>query len=254
VSGDQRSSTRLTGGEEGAPSGTLELLAGGDVEVLGLLPYSSNYTMLAKLSSRGAEALAVYKPRRGERPLWDFTPGSLAAREVAAYLVSEAAGWGIVPPTVLRGDAPLGEGSLQLFVPHDPERHCFVIMEERMEELACFAAFDVVANNADRKAGHVLEGAGGKLWGVDHGLTFHVEPKLRTVIWAFADQPLSPDLIASLERLEARLSGDSGLGAELAALLSPVEAGATRARLRALLKEGRFPPPGDDRPLPWPLV
>ena len=252
--GDQRSPTRLSSGGEGAPPGTVELLAGGDVEVLGLLPYSSNYTMLAKVSGPRGEALAVYKPRRGERPLWDFAPGSLAAREVAAYLLSEAAGWGIVPPTVLRGDAPLGEGSLQLFVPHDPERHCFVIMEERMEELACFAAFDVVVNNADRKAGHVLEGAGGKLWGVDHGLTFHVEPKLRTVIWAFADQPLPADLMAALERLEARFGGDSGLGADLAALLSPVEAEATRARVRALLSNGRFPPPRDDRPLPWPLV
>lgn len=253
MSGDQRSSTRLNGGEEGAP-GTLQLLAGGEVEVLGLLPYSSNYTMLAKVSRQSGEALAVYKPRRGERPLWDFAPGSLAAREVAAYLVSEAAGWGIVPPTVLRRDAPLGEGSLQLFVPHDPERHCFVIMEERMEELACFAAFDAVANNADRKAGHVIEGASGKLWGVDHGLTFHVEPKLRTVIWAFADQPLPPSLITELERLEGRLSGDRGLGDELAVLLSPLEAEATRARVRALLGSGRFPPPHDDRPLPWPLV
>ena len=252
--GDQRSQTRLNGSGGQAPPGSLELLAGGGIEVLGLLPYASNYTMLAKVSGAGGEALAVYKPRRGERPLWDFTPGSLAAREVAAYLVSEAAGWGIVPPTVLRRDAPLGEGSLQLFVPHDPERHCLVIMEERMEELACFAAFDAVANNADRKAGHVLEGAGEKLWGVDHGLTFHVEPKLRTVIWAFADRPLGAQLIAGLELLEDRLSGARGLGAELAALLSPLEAEATRARVRALLKSGRFPPPGVDRPLPWPLV
>lgn len=254
MSGDQRSSTRLNGGDAPAPPATLELLSRGEVEVLGLLPYSSNYTMLAKVSDQSGEALAVYKPRRGERPLWDFAPGSLAAREVAAYLISEAAGWGIVPPTVLRRDAPLGDGSLQLFVPHDPERHCFVIMEERMEELACFAAFDAVANNADRKAGHVIEAASGKLWGVDHGLTFHVEPKLRTVIWAFADQSLPPALVADLERLERRLAGNARLGGELAGLLSPVEAEATRARVRALLASGRFPPPGDDRPLPWPLV
>lgn len=252
--GDQRAPARLAGGDGATAAGTLELLAAGDIEVLGLLPYSSNYTMLAKVSQAGAEVLAVYKPRRGERPLWDFAPGSLAAREVAAYLVSEAAGWGIVPPTVLRRDAPLGDGSLQLFVPHDPERHCFVIMEERLEELAPFAAFDAVANNADRKAGHVIEEASGKLWGVDHGLTFHVEPKLRTVIWSFADQVIPPSLSADLERLEERLTNEGALGGELAALLSPVEAEATRARVQALLASGRFPPPGDDRPLPWPLV
>ena len=123
-----------------------------------------------------------------------------------------------------------------------------------MEDLAPFAAFDAVANNADRKAGHVIEEAGGKLWGVDHGLTFHVEPKLRTVIWAFAEQSLSPSLRADLERLEQRLADRRALGGELAALLSPVEAEATRVRVRSLLASGRFPPPSDDRPLPWPLV
>ncbi|MFN2526684.1 MAG: SCO1664 family protein, partial [Actinomycetota bacterium] len=173
-----------------AGNATEVLLATGDVEVLGRLPYSSNYTFLARVTGPSSERLAVYKPRQGETPLWDFRQGTLAARELAAFRVSEAAGWGIVPPTVLRSDAPLGEGSLQVFIEHDPDRHYFALMEERREEFARFAAFDVVVNNADRKAGHVLEDGSGRLWGVDHGVTFHVEPKLRTVIWAFAGESL----------------------------------------------------------------
>ncbi len=230
---------------------TLELLRTGDVEVLGLLPYSSNYTFLTRLTD---EILAVYKPRRGERPLWDFPHGTLAGREVAAYLVSEAAGWRIVPPTVLREDAPLGPGSLQLFVEHDPERHYFVIMEERSEDLVPFAAFDVVINNADRKSGHVIEDSSGRLWAVDHGVTFHLEDKLRTVIWAYAGLPLDRKTISELETLGAVLAEPGGLSARLEELLSPAEVAATLARTESLLIEGRFPEPPADRPLPWPLV
>ncbi len=234
-------------GEEQA----LELLRTGDIEVLGLLPYSSNYTFLARI---GAETLAVYKPRRGERPLWDFPHGSLAGREVAAYLVSEAAGWRIVPPTVLREDAPLGPGSVQLFVEHDPERHYFVLMEERSEDLVPFAAFDVVINNADRKAGHVIEDSSGRLWAVDHGVTFHLEDKLRTVIWAYSGLPLDPKTISELETLGAVLAEPGGLGSRLEEVLTPEEVAATLGRVEALLVEGRFPAPPADRPLPWPLV
>ena len=230
---------------------TLELLRTGDVEVLGLLPYSSNYTFLTRLTE---DTLAVYKPRRGERPLWDFPHGSLAGREVAAYLVSEAAGWGIVPPTVLRDDAPLGPGSLQLFVEHDPERHYFVIMDERSDDLVKFAAFDVVINNADRKSGHVIEDPSGRLWAVDHGVTFHLEDKLRTVIWAYAGLPLDRTTISDLETLGAALAEPGGLSARLEELLAPAEVAATLARTEALLVEGRFPGPPADRPLPWPLV
>ncbi|MDQ3915323.1 MAG: SCO1664 family protein [Actinomycetota bacterium] len=230
---------------------TLELLRTGDVEVLGLLPYSSNYTFLTRLTD---EVLAVYKPRRGERPLWDFPHGTLAGREVAAYLVSEAAGWRIVPPTVLREDAPLGPGSLQLFVEHDPERHYFVIMEERSEDLVPFAAFDVVINNADRKSGHVIEDSSGRLWAVDHGVTFHLEDKLRTVIWAYAGLPLDRKTISELETLGAALAEPGGLSARLEELLSPAEVAATLGRTESLLIEGRFPEPPADRPLPWPLV
>lgn len=230
---------------------TLELLRTGEIEVLGLLPYSSNYTFLARVAP---ETLAVYKPRRGERPLWDFPHGSLAGREAAAYLVSEAGGWRIVPPTVLREDAPLGPGSLQLFVEHDPERHYFTLMEERAEELVAFAAFDVVINNADRKSGHVIEDASGRLWAVDHGVTFHLEDKLRTVIWSYAGQPLDAETITRLETVGATLAEPGGLGTTLEALLTPAEVAATLARTEALLVEGHFPQPPADRPLPWPLV
>jgi uncharacterized repeat protein (TIGR03843 family) len=232
----------------------LKLLATGDVEVLGRLPYSSNYTFLARVTGTGDEALAVYKPRRGERPLWDFPAGSLAAREVAAFLVGEAAGWRLVPPTVLRTDGPLGGGSLQQFIDHDPDRHYFALMEERHDEFAAFAAFDMVINNADRKAGHVLEDPGGRLWAVDHGVTFHVQPKLRTVIWAFAGEPLGAGLREGLGALGAALADPAGLGGELERLLSPAESGAALARLEALLVEDRFPAPSEDRPLPWPLI
>ncbi|MEA2451639.1 MAG: hypothetical protein QOG04_349 [Actinomycetota bacterium] len=221
--------------------------------MLGLLPYSSNYTFLARVRTEGAEALAVYKPRRGERPLWDFPPGSLAARECAAFLVSEAAGWDLVPVTVLREDAPMGEGSFQLFVEHDPETHYFTLMHDRLDEFAAFAAFDAVINNADRKSGHVLEDGTGKLWAVDHGLTFHTEDKLRTVIWEFADEPLTKPVRNALEKLGAALS-EGSLSGELSALLSDTEASATLARVEALLVDDCFPAPGTDRPLPWPLI
>lgn len=230
-----------------------EILQRGEVEVLGRLPYSSNYTFLARLRLDEEETLAVYKPRRGERPLWDFPPGSLASRERAAYLVSRAAGWDIVPTTVIRADAPLGEGSLQLFIEHDPEVHYFTLMHDRLDEFARFAAFDVVVNNADRKSGHVIEDADHRLWAVDHGLTFHVEDKLRTVIWAFADEPLTKEVRADLERLGSALS-EGGLTTELKGMLAPAEVEATLGRVEALLVEDSFPAPGTDRPLPWPLI
>jgi uncharacterized repeat protein (TIGR03843 family) len=232
----------------------LDLLRTGEIEVLGLLPYSSNYTFLARVTAKDREVLAVYKPRRGERPLWDFPTGTLAAREVAAWEVSRAAGWDFVPPTVLRDEAPLGSGSFQLFIEHDPERHYFVLMDERGDEMRALAAFDVVINNADRKSGHVLEDGEGKLWAVDHGLTFHVEPKLRTVIWAYADEPLTDRLRADLEDLGARLADTSDLGGLLTGLLSEEETLATLARVETLLVDDRFPGPSSDRPLPWPLI
>jgi uncharacterized repeat protein (TIGR03843 family) len=235
-------------------AGTSSILERGDVEVLGLLPYSSNYTFLTRLSSEDAEAYAVYKPDQGERPLWDFPPGTLAAREVAAFLVSEAAGWGIVPPTVLRADAPLGPGSLQLFIEHDPDFHYLTLMEQRLEDFRVFAALDVVINNADRKSGHVLEDGDGRVWAVDHGLTFHTQPKLRTVIWQFAQEPLGEAIRRELDRLVAELTRPGGLDDELRGLLSPAESEATLARVETLLIEDCFPAPRGERPLPWPLI
>lgn len=231
----------------------LFLLAEGEMEVLGLLPYSSNYVFLARIG--GAEnALAIYKPTKGERPLWDFPEKTLAAREVASFVVSEAGGWHFVPPTVLREDGPLGPGSLQLFIDHDPERHYFVLAEERLDEFEDFAAFDIVVNNADRKGGHVLEDRDGRLWAVDHGLTFNVEPKLRTVIWELAGRSLSSNVRDRLESVVAKLSDRDGLGGELAGLLSEEEAEATRERTQQLLKVGTFPEPTSQHHLPWPLV
>lgn len=225
------------------------VLSTGDVEVLGLLPFSSNYTFLARV--RGdSEVHAVYKPIRGERPLWDFPHGTLARREVAAFVVSEAAGWGLVPETVLRDDGPLGPGSLQLFVEHDPERHYFTFESEaRAEELMLFALFDAVINNADRKAGHVIEDGTGRLWAVDHGVTFHVEPKLRTVVWAFAEKAIPEALVSDLRRLAAEL--DRGV---LGDLVTDEEVAATKDRVASLVSGERFPAPSVVYPLPWPLI
>ena len=231
----------------------LSLLAEGEMEVLGLLPYSSNYVFLARVGSI-EKALAIYKPTKGERPLWDFPENTLAAREVASFAVSEAGGWHFVPPTVLREDASLGPGSLQLFIDHDPERHYFVLVEERLDEFEDFAAFDIVVNNADRKGGHVLEDRDGRLWAVDHGLTFNVEPKLRTVIWELAGKPLSSGVRERLESVVTKLSEPKGLGGELTSLLSDAEAEATKVRTERLLEVGTFPEPTSQHHLPWPLV
>jgi len=232
----------------------LEILEHGSVETIGLLPYSSNYAFLATVCLDGVEMKSVYKPRRGERPLWDFPHGTLAARECAAYVISETGGWKVVPPTVLRADAPMGEGSVQQFIPHDPNRHYFVLAEERPADFPSLAAFDIVINNADRKAGHVIEDEAGKLWAVDHGLSFNVEDKLRTVIWEFAGDPLGAELLDRLVALRAKLRDPNGLGGELETLLSGEEAAATVARTEALIADGHFPIPESEYRLPWPLV
>jgi hypothetical protein len=244
--------TQSHGVSEG-PEAALELLGSGAIEVIGLLPHSSNYTFLVRVVADEGETLAVYKPRRGEQPLWDFPSGTLAAREVAAYLVARATGWDLVPPTLLREDAPLGPGSLQLFIEHDPDRHYLVLMEERRADLAPFAAFDVVVNNADRKSGHVLEADNGRLWAVDHGVTFHTEPKLRTVIWDYAEEPLPDPVVTGLRDLEKELSGEA-FPLLLSQLLSADEVEAALSRTRDLLRTGTFPAPATDRPFPWPLV
>jgi uncharacterized repeat protein (TIGR03843 family) len=237
--------------EDQRPSGadTLSLLADGEIEVQGRMPWSSNGTFLVTVSESGITVPAIYKPHRGERPLWDF-PAGLYQREVAAYVLSEALGWRLVPETVLRANGPLGEGSLQRFVDADFEQHYFTLLEDDRHKpsLQAMAAFDLVANNADRKSGHCLLDVDGHLWGIDHGLCFHVQPKVRTVIWDFADEPIPADLLEDLRRLVADPLP------ELAGLLDRSEQAAVVRRAAAVVRLGVFPNPGEARPYPWPLV
>jgi uncharacterized repeat protein (TIGR03843 family) len=225
------------------------LLARGDITLKGRLPRSSNATFLAEVTLGSARGLAVYKPERGERPLWDFPPG-LFKRELAAYHLSEALGWDLVPLTIRR-EGPYGDGSLQAFVQADFSQHYFTLYEDAAHHarLRRLCAFDIVANNADRKSGHCLLGPDGVIYAIDNGLCFNVAPKLRTVIWEFADEPLPADVVAGLTSLARQ-----GLPKGLAALLEPEERSALLARARALLDAGRFPDGGDAYGYPWPVV
>ena len=228
---------------------TLELLRHGDVEVKGRLPWSSNGTFLVSVCLDGDESVAVYKPLRGERPLWDY-PSGLYRREVAVYLVSEALGWGLVPETVVRDDGPLGPGSLQRFVPSHFEEHYFTMLErpELHDALKEICLFDLVINNGDRKSGHCLRGEDGRIWAIDHGLCLHEEPKLRTVIWDFAGQPVPSERLDDVARLAAEPP------AELASLLHPDEIDALATRANAVLRHPVFPAIRSARAYPWPLV
>ena len=227
----------------------LDVLAGGEVTVKGRIRWSSNATYLVEVARGDDRALAVYKPARGERPLWDFPP-DLYKREVAAYLLSEALGWGLVPPTIIR-DGPHGDGSFQLFVDAEFERHYFTFREDpaHRERLERICAFDLVANNADRKGGHCLLAHDGTIWAIDNALTFHVEPKLRTVIWDFGGEPMPAAIVADVEAVLRR-----GVPAELAALLADDERRALVRRMRSLVKTARFPVDPGGRSYPWPLV
>jgi uncharacterized repeat protein (TIGR03843 family) len=228
----------------------LSLLTDGDIEVVGRMPWSSNHTFLTTCVLGDEEASAVYKPGRGERHLWDF-PEAIYRREVAAYELSRSLGWDLVPETVERDDAPLGAGSLQLFINADFSQHHFTLVEDEAhhDQLRTICAFDVVANNADRKSGHCILGEDGRVWAIDNGLCFHTEPKLRTVIWEFAGEPLPPGLIDDLARL-ADSPPDT-----LRPLLSAREVAAVAQRADELLEAGRFPVPDpDSHHYPWPLV
>ena len=228
----------------------LELLARGEVAVRGRMPWASNATFLAEVCLDADTALAVYKPERGERPLWDFPPG-LYKREVAAYELSEALGWGLVPPTVCRDTGPYGEGSLQLFVPSDFEQNYFTLREQAQhrDRLERICLFDLIANNADRKGGHCLYGEDGAIYAIDHGLTFHAELKLRTVIWDFGGDAIPAALLDDVRRT---LSG--AVPAAVAELIDAREKKALLARARAVLRVGRFPEDTSGRRYPWPLV
>jgi len=229
----------------------LDLLSRGEVEVEGRLPWSSNASFVVSLCLDGVSGRAVYKPGRGERALWDF-PGGLYRREVAAYALSEALGWGIVPETVLRWEAPLGEGSLQRFVDADFSEHYFTLLEQPdvVDALRTIAVFDLIANNADRKSGHCLVDADRHVWGIDHGLCFHEDPKLRTVIWDFAGESIPEPLVADIARLAT-----AGVPEDLSRWLTTSEVDALHRRLAAVAHMGVFPDPHPDtRPYPWPLV
>lgn len=258
----------------------LELLRHGTLALEGRLMDASNATLRAVITHGSTEARCVYKPVSGERPLWDFPDGTLAGREYSAWLLSRATGWGIVPPTVLR-DGPLGPGMCQLwiddelqgdepllgFVPanrvpanwrrilsaRDERGRPFVLAHADDPRLARLAIFDAVANNADRKGGHVIDTVDGQVHGVDHGICFHTEDKLRTVIWGWAGEPIPDEGLEALEKLRAQYS--AGLAESLSEHLTPAEVAMVSVRIGALLQSRRFPEPDEDRhAIPWPPI
>ena len=229
------------------------VLADGSIDVVGRVAWSSNAALLVTVTHGGNEMLAVYKPQRGERPLWDFPDGTLCRRETATFVLSDALGWGIVPETVLR-EGPYGLGAVQRFVEHDPDEHYFTLLEEHEDRFLHFAVFDVVVNNADRKGGHCLrELATDRVYGIDHGLTFHAAPKLRTVIWDFAGLPIPAELLADVVSLRARLEGP--LAPVMERLLAPVELDAVLRRIDELVTRGYLPVPDEGyHSVPWPMI
>ncbi len=251
----------------------LQLLQLGSLAVKGVLPWSSNYSFLVDVCPNTAvweampqlppdslnEVRAVYKPLRGERPLWDFAQGTLHQRERAAFLISDALGWDLVPPTVLRGGEH-GVGSVQLFIEHDPEAHYFTFEGEPAfrEALQKTVLFDIVINNADRKAGHVLieeTDDTDHLWLIDHGICFHEDYKLRTVIWEFAGEPIPKNLLTDLEKLSNKIAcNEANLYSQLVQLLSPIEVMALQKRISRTLNQKQFISPGPGRHYPWPPV
>ena len=273
----------------------LEILARGELEVRGRIVDASNATLLAHVELEGVEALCVYKPTAGERPLWDFPGHTLAQREVSTYLLSAATGWELVPPTTFRADGPFGPGSVQWWISGDPaqepdddtsglplaqpgaglvdvvppgrrpkgwlhvveamgwdgDRVALVHADD--PDLRRMAVLDAVANNADRKGGHILRSGDGRVYGVDHGLTFNEDDKLRTVLWGWAGEPLAPEAVDVLTELAADLDDDGPLRRGLLGLLERREVQRTAHRVRMLLRSGRHPRPGGHRPsIPWP--
>jgi uncharacterized repeat protein (TIGR03843 family) len=227
-----------------------EVLTGGELTIEGRLVEASNTTLYAIARLGVIELGCVYKPVAGERPLWDFPDGTLAGREVGAYLVSEATGWDVVPPTVLR-DGPFGPGACQLWIDVDEDVDLVGLLRSDDPGLQRIAIFDAVVNNADRKGGHLLPTPGGHVFGVDHGVCFSTEDKLRTVLWQWRGKPLPADALDLLDALRADLSGE--LGAELRRHLTAREIAATRRRIDRLLRSRRFPEPGEGWPaVPWP--
>ncbi|MFD7960766.1 SCO1664 family protein [Streptomyces zaomyceticus] len=257
-----------------------ELLARGELTVRGRVREASNAVLYCSVSYEGREAACVYKPVAGEQPLWDFPDGTLAQREVAAYEISEATGWGLVPPTVLR-DGPYGEGMVQLWIEADPGARLLALTEDDeagegwkavgpaqvdedrtallvhadTPELRRLAVLDAVINNGDRKGGHLLPAPDGRLYGIDHGVTFHVDDKLRTLLWGWAGEELPAEAAGVLDALDRSLAPGAPLAARLAELLTDAEVAAVRARVEALRATGRHPEPSGQWPaIPWPPV
>ena len=224
-----------------------QVLQHGDLELKGQFMLGSNYTFLVDVTYEGTTVPGVYKPSKGEQPLWDFPESTLALREVAAYIISESLGFHIVPFTILRDEGPYGVGSLQQFIDYDPDYHYFNFSDEDKQLLKPVVLFDLLSNNADRKGGHVFfENETHKLFAIDHGICFHEDDKLRTVLWDFGGQQIPDDLLA-------RLSLSSNLLAELEPYLSPRELDALCRRADSILRRGIFPrQPRDRRAMPWP--
>ena len=229
-----------------------------NIELQGLMPWSSNYTFLTSLALPASEEklLAIYKPCDGERPLWDFPDGALCQREFASYIISEVLGWPFIPPTILRNNGPHGPGTLQLFIEADYDLHYFSLRENKSltEDFRQIALFDHIVNNADRKGGHCLQDGAGRIWAIDHGLTFHSHYKLRTVIWEYCEVPIPAALNKDLERLYALLGQDSDLCTILAQLITSAEITAFRERIEMLLTEGHLPNLYHGRNVPFPPI
>jgi uncharacterized repeat protein (TIGR03843 family) len=239
----------------GRHSTILNILQNGNLNITGEFVWGSNYTFATEISYEGQTIQGVYKPTQGERPLWDFPQASLARREVAAYLVSEALGWEFVPPTVYREDGPFGPGSLQLYVDHDPEYNYFTLSKVDLQRLRPVALFDLLINNADRKGSHIIFDRDGHIWLIDHGISFHRQQKLRTVIWDFAGEPINEELCAHLANFQTQLLPGTNLREQLDLLLVPQEISALIQRTKEMLKIKQFPNPHPNRrPYPWPPV
>lgn len=233
----------------------LNCLQTGKLEMQGQFMLGSNYTLLVEVITASDKFVAVYKPVRGERPLWDFPFGSLEKREAAAYLVSDSLGWDLVPPVVYRSSGPMGPGSVQVFIDHDPNYHYFTFAPEDVERLRPAVVFDLLINNADRKGGHFLMDANSHIWLIDHGLCFHRQNKYRTVVWNFAGTPIPDPLLADLDKFLKKLAVDETLRQNLGELILPEEIKALRERGAQLLREPVFPEPDEtERQFPWPPV
>jgi uncharacterized repeat protein (TIGR03843 family) len=232
-----------------------EALQNGTLNLQGQFLNSSNYTFLTNLTFQDIEFKVVYKPVRGEMPLWDFPTGTLAQRETAAYVLSEALGWDLVPVTVFRRKATLGPGSLQYFVEHDPQYHYFEFSPEDRQRLRPVVVFDLLVNNADRKGGHILIGEDNQLFLIDHGICFNREPKLRTVVWDFAGEAVPVDLLEDVRRITTQLQEKTGVYQDLRRFLSTIELNALCERGQHLLANRVFPyPDPQKRPYPWPPI